>query len=74
MAQRIGRLIEAADVQETRAASYLLVVADNVGSNSVSTFVNIVGQLPSEIKDRLRGGDHGRFSQVRLNSSLLNYI
>ena len=40
----------------------MLVVADNVGTNSVSTYVNIVGELPSEIEEKLK--TYGGFRKV----------
>ena len=43
------------------------MVADNVGTNSVSTYVNIIGELPSEVEEKLRS--YGGFRQV---GSLIN--
>ena len=40
----------------------MLVVADNVGTNSVTTYVNIVGEIPSEVERKLR--EYGGFRQV----------
>ena len=49
-------------MKSSAQATYLLVVADNVGTNSVSTYVNIVGELPSELEEKLRS--YGGFRKV----------
>ena len=44
----------------------MLVVADNVGTNSVSTYVNIMGKLPFEVEKKLKS-----FSGFRKVTSLI---
>jgi len=62
MAERLirERLMQQS-AQQTQS-TYLLVVADNVGTNSVTTYVNIVGEIPSEVEAKLRG--YGGFRQL----------
>ena len=43
----------------------MLVVADNVGTNSVTTYVNIMGKLPFEVEKKLKS-----FSGFRKVTSL----
>ena len=47
-------------------AEYLLMVADNLGSdsNGDTAYVNLFGELPYEIESKLKEDYYGRFNQV----------
>ena len=46
-------------------AEYLLMVADNLGSDSSSSYVNLFGELPYEIENKLNQDYYGRINKVR---------
>jgi len=54
-----------ARMMEASQAEYLLMVADNLGSdsNGDTAYVNLQGDLPYEIENKLKEG-YGRFNQV----------
>ena len=54
-------------------AEYLLMVADNLGSDSSSSYVNLFGELPYEIENKLNQDYYGRINKVGNESPNSNY-
>ena len=55
-------------------SEYLLMVADNLGSDSSSSsYVNLFGELPYEIENKLNQDYYGRGNKVGNESSNSNY-
>ena len=54
-------------------AEYLLMVADNLGTDSSSSYVNLFGELPYEIENKLNQDYYGRVNKVGNESSNSNY-
>ena len=61
-----------ARMMQASQAEYLLMVADNLGSdsNGDTAYVNLHGDLPYEIENKLKEG-YGRFNQVGNSHVLL---
>ena len=59
-------------MMQASQAEYLLMVADNLGSdsNGDTAYVNLHGDLPYEIENKLKEG-YGRFNQVGNSHVLL---
>ena len=45
-------------------SEYLLMVADNLGSDTSSSYVNLFGELPYEIENKLNQDYYGRVNKV----------
>ena len=54
-------------------SEYLLMVADNLGSDTSSSYVNLFGELPYEIENKLNQDYYGRVNKVGNESTNSNY-
>ena len=54
-------------------SEYLLMVADNLGSDTSSSYVNLFGELPYEIENKLNQDYYGRVNKVGNESINSNY-
>ena len=54
-------------------SEYLLMVADNLGTDSSSSYVNLFGELPYEIENKLNQDYYGRVNKVGNESTNSNY-
>ena len=66
--QDFARMMGAASQSE-----YLLMVADNLGSDTSSSYVNLFGELPYEIENKLNQDYYGRVNKVGNESTNSNY-
>ena len=66
--QDFARMMGAASQSE-----YLLMVADNLGTDSSSSYVNLFGELPYEIENKLNQDYYGRVNKVGNESTNSNY-
>ena len=66
--QDFARMMGAASQSE-----YLLMVADSLGSDSSSSYVNLFGELPYEIENKLNQDYYGRVNKVGNESTNSNY-
>ena len=54
-------------------SEYLLMVADNLGSDTSSSYVNLFGELPYEIENKLNQDYYGRVNKGGNESTNSNY-